>query len=134
MKPPAFGKSALVALLVFFLSAGARADFADAVRTYEVGDYATAYAEWLPLAERGDPAAERNIGHLYRMGWSVPRTSRRRRSGTVARPKKGSHAPRPTSPTCTSAAKGLSAITRWLSSGSAAPASKVTRSRNTTSA
>ena len=71
MRAPAIGKVALVALLVS-LPAGARADFADAVRTYEAGDYATAYAEWLPLAERGDPAAERNIGHLYRMGWSVP--------------------------------------------------------------
>ncbi len=71
MRPPALAKAALVALLVT-LPAGARADFADAVRAYEAGDYATAYAEWLPLAERGDPAAERNIGHLYRMGWSVP--------------------------------------------------------------
>ena len=71
MRPTAFGKAALVALLVF-LPAGARADFDDAVRAHEAGDYATAYAEWLPLAERGDPAAERNIGHLYRMGWSVP--------------------------------------------------------------
>ena len=71
MSAAALGKAALVALLVS-LPLAARADFADAVRAYEAGDYATAYAEWLPLAERGDPAAERNIGHLYRMGWSVP--------------------------------------------------------------
>ena len=71
MRAPAIAKAVLVALLVS-LPAGARADFADAVRAYEAGDYATAYAEWLPFAERGDPAAERNIGHLYRMGWSVP--------------------------------------------------------------
>ena len=71
MRPCAFGKVALVALLVS-LPAGARARFAEAVRAYEAGDYATAFAEWLPLAEGGDPAAERNIGHLYRMGWSVP--------------------------------------------------------------
>ena len=71
MRPRAFGKVALVALLVS-LPAGARAGFAEAVRAYEAGDYATAFAEWLPLAEGGDPAAERNIGHLYRMGWSVP--------------------------------------------------------------
>ena len=70
MRPSALGMAALAACLAMF-PAAARADFADAVRAYEAGDYASAFAEWLPLAERGDPAAERNIGHLYRMGWSV---------------------------------------------------------------
>ena len=70
MKHSALGMAALAAALAL-LPADARADFADAVRAYEAGDYATAFSEWLALAERGDPAAERNIGHLYRMGWSV---------------------------------------------------------------
>ena len=54
------------------LAAGpAQADFAAGVRAYEAGDYATAYAEWLPIAERNDVAAMRNIGHLYRWGQGV---------------------------------------------------------------
>lgn len=44
------------------------ADFAAGVRAYDTGDYEAAYLEWLPLAEDGDPAAQRNIGHLYRKG------------------------------------------------------------------
>jgi hypothetical protein len=49
----------------------ARADFADGVRAYEAGDHKAAYGAWLPLAERGDVAAMRNIGHLYRWGQGV---------------------------------------------------------------
>ena len=49
----------------------ARADFAAGLRSYETGDYFTAYKEWLPLAEAGDPAAQRNLGHLYRLGRGV---------------------------------------------------------------
>lgn len=49
----------------------ARADFVDGVRAYEAGNYAEAYAQWLPLAEKNDVAAQRNIGHLYRWGQGV---------------------------------------------------------------
>jgi TPR repeat protein len=38
---------------------------------YDRGDYAGAYEIWLPLARDGDPAAQRNIGHLYRLGLGV---------------------------------------------------------------
>ena len=53
------------------LARPALADFAAGVEAYDNGDYATAFAEWLPLAETGDAAAQRNIGHLYRKGQGV---------------------------------------------------------------
>lgn len=49
----------------------AKADFADGVRAYEAGNHTAAYEAWLPLANRGDVAAMRNIGHLYRWGQGV---------------------------------------------------------------
>lgn len=52
-------------------AAPARADFADGVRAYEAGNYADAYAYWLPIAEKNDVAAMRNIGHLHRWGQGV---------------------------------------------------------------
>lgn len=47
--------------------------FADGVRAYEIGDYADAFRDWLPLAKAGDVAAMRNIGTLYRLGQGVAR-------------------------------------------------------------
>jgi len=54
-----------------FASPAAKADFVQGVRAYETGDYKAAYDAWLPLANRGDVAAMRNIGHLYRWGQGV---------------------------------------------------------------
>ena len=54
----------LLAVLIVGLATAARADFATGLRSYEAGDYYAAYKEWLPLAEAGDPAAQRNLGHL----------------------------------------------------------------------
>jgi TPR repeat protein len=42
--------------------------FAAALTAYRVGDYALAYKKWLSLAQDGDPAAMRNVGHLYHYG------------------------------------------------------------------
>jgi TPR repeat protein len=47
------------------------AKFKIGVEAYDRGDYAVAYDAWLPLAQTGDPAAQRNIGHLYRNGLGV---------------------------------------------------------------
>ena len=55
------------------VASGAAADFGDGVRAYNSGDYAAAHAAWLPLAEAGEPAAARNLGHLYRTGRGVAR-------------------------------------------------------------
>lgn len=56
---------------LLFAPPPARADFADGVRAYEAGEHKLAYEAWLPLANRGDVAAMRNIGHLYRWGQGV---------------------------------------------------------------
>lgn len=53
------------------IAPAAKADFAQGVRAYEAGDHKAAYDAWLPLANRGDVAAMRNIGHLYRWGQGV---------------------------------------------------------------
>ena len=47
------------------------ADFDDAVKAYEAGDYSKAMQEWQQLAQKDDPAAMRNVGHLYRRGLGV---------------------------------------------------------------
>jgi uncharacterized protein len=47
------------------------ASFQVGVRAYDAGDYAAAYAAWLPLAKAGDLAAQRNIGHLYETGKGI---------------------------------------------------------------
>lgn len=61
-----------ITLLLFTLQpAPALADFAAGLRAYDSGDWATALKEWLPLATAGDPYAQRNIGHLYRLGQGV---------------------------------------------------------------
>lgn len=68
----AWPAAALAAALLCAVAAGpARADFTDGVRAYEAGNYTEAYAQWLPLAEKNDVAAQRNIGHLYRWGQGV---------------------------------------------------------------
>ncbi|MBP7064011.1 hypothetical protein, partial [Ferrovibrio sp.] len=60
------------ALILLLPAAPARADFAAGVAAFEAGDYAAAAAQWRPLAEAGDAAAMRNMGHLYRWGRGVP--------------------------------------------------------------
>lgn len=73
---PARGRTMLAA--VFFAAllampavAQPGGDFAAGVKAYEAGDYAAAAAAWTPLAEGGDVAAMRNLGHLYRWGQGV---------------------------------------------------------------
>ena len=48
-----------------------QAQFDEAVNAYEAGDYILAFKTWLPLAYEEDPAAQRNLAHLYRMGLGV---------------------------------------------------------------
>ena len=67
----AVAQAALLGCALVLASPAAKADFADGVRAYEAGDHKAAYEAWLPLANRGDVAAMRNIGHLYRWGQGV---------------------------------------------------------------
>jgi TPR repeat protein len=41
------------------------ADFKSGSASAKVGDFATAYEQWLPLAEQGDAASQFNIGLLH---------------------------------------------------------------------
>lgn len=63
--------AAALALPLLLAAVPAHADFAQGVKAYEAGEFKTAYDAWLPLAEKGDVAAMRNIGHLYRWGQGV---------------------------------------------------------------
>ena len=67
------GATALAMVAAVSLAPPAFAGFADGVKAYEDGDYKGAFDAWLPLAEGGDLAAMRNIGHLYRWGQGVDR-------------------------------------------------------------
>ena len=44
-------------------------------RAYEFGDYSTAHAIWLPLAEQGNAKAQASLAYLYREGRGVRRDS-----------------------------------------------------------
>jgi len=62
----------VAALALALLSATpADAGFSDGVAAYDRGDYIAAYEAWMPLASGGDPAAQRNVGHLHRFGLGV---------------------------------------------------------------
>lgn len=60
---------ALAAILVF--AQPAAADFQAGVAAYESGDFAKALAEWKPLADGGDPAAQYAMGLLNQYGQGV---------------------------------------------------------------
>jgi TPR repeat protein len=47
-------------------------DFDTGLDAYTVGDYATAYSNFLPLAEQGDAVAQSNLGNMYAYGRGVP--------------------------------------------------------------
>jgi len=51
--------------------------FGRGVAAYEAGDYRIAYEWWIPMARSGDPAAQRNIAHLYRHGQGVEKDASR---------------------------------------------------------
>lgn len=54
-----------------------RQQFQAGVKAYDEGDYAKAFASWLPLAESGDLGALRNVAHLLRQGLGVEKDPER---------------------------------------------------------
>jgi uncharacterized protein len=48
--------------------------FDDGLAAYRSGDYATAMAEWRPLAEQGNGDAQQALGLLYDLGYGVPQS------------------------------------------------------------
>ncbi|MCH7943842.1 MAG: SEL1-like repeat protein [Proteobacteria bacterium] len=68
----------LLGVLAWLMAASpARADFADAIQAYDGGDYATAFAESLAAAKRGDADAQYMAGFLYMRGQGTRRDSLR---------------------------------------------------------
>lgn len=68
------GRQLAAAALFAVLATGvgpALADYYDGATAYERHDYATAWAELLPLAESGDPRAQLLIGRMYKDGQGV---------------------------------------------------------------
>ncbi len=63
----------LAAALAFVAPAPAPADFPAPVEAYDQGDYAAAFAESKPVAERGDADAQYMLGFLYARGEGVRR-------------------------------------------------------------
>ena len=64
-------KLILATLLIFSCTTAWAADFDKGVAAYKAGDYATALAEWKPLAEQGDASAQYNLGLMYANGTGV---------------------------------------------------------------
>ncbi len=68
-----FGVFAVLLVGLALMAAPARADFAAEVAAYDAGNYAKAYAEFLPLARGGDSAAQYILGNMYRRGQGMAR-------------------------------------------------------------
>ena len=62
-------------LISFLLSIGvvglASADFNDGLNAYKKGNYASALAEWLPIASQGVAEAQYNLAGMYAKGYGV---------------------------------------------------------------
>ena len=58
----------LVIIALAGFAADAQADFDAGVAAFQDGDYKAAYREWRPLAEKGNAAAQHNLGTLYNHG------------------------------------------------------------------
>ena len=60
----------LAVVVALLFSAGA--DWDDGVAAIKSDDYATAFREFLPLAEQGYAGAQHNLGYMYSKGLGVP--------------------------------------------------------------
>ena len=64
-----------ITIFAFWLAlvTGAHAqDYEKGMKAARLGDYPAALAEWRPLAYRGDPLAQFNLGTMYSNGFGVP--------------------------------------------------------------
>jgi cell division septation protein DedD len=67
---------AAVAAGAVFLASAALADVKSGVDAWQAGNYGAAISEWRPLADRGDPDAQFNLGQAYKLGRGVPQDLR----------------------------------------------------------
>ena len=68
---PTMKKLTLVTLLIFSCAIAWAADFDKGLAAARAGDFATALAEWKPLAEQGDAVAQFYLGVMYANGEGV---------------------------------------------------------------
>ena len=61
-----------VVIALLFSAGSALADWEDGVAAAQRGDHATAFREFLPLAEQGNAKAQTNLGFMYNNGTGVP--------------------------------------------------------------
>ncbi len=70
-----FGLGTALTIVALFIATPASADETSAynagVAAFEAGEFAAAYAAWLPLAQSGDVDAQRNLGLLHQTGRGV---------------------------------------------------------------
>jgi TPR repeat protein len=62
---------ATLAVALLFSAGSAWADWGDGVAAWERSDYATAFREWLPLAEQGNARAQYNLDFMYENSYGV---------------------------------------------------------------
>jgi TPR repeat protein len=62
-----------VVVALMFCAGSAWADYADGKAAFDRGDYATAFQEYLPLAEEGNWEAQYELGIMYYSGYGVPK-------------------------------------------------------------
>ena len=60
------------AAMLLFGAASAAADVKAGVDAWAAGNYGAAVSQWRPLADRGDPDAQFNLGQAYKLGRGVP--------------------------------------------------------------
>ena len=63
---------ATIFLVSIAVAPPASADFADGARAYDGGDYATAFAEWRSLAEKGHVESQVALANMHRFGEGRP--------------------------------------------------------------
>ena len=62
----------ILAFLMALSSPIVAQDFEKGIAAFNAGDYATAFKEWKPLAEKDDMWAQNNLGVMYKNGYGVP--------------------------------------------------------------
>ena len=60
-----------ITLSILLFGTASAGPFEDGGAAYRSGDFAAAFAAWMPLAEAGDPVAQLDIGILYDQGHGV---------------------------------------------------------------
>lgn len=67
-----FVKGLAAAGVLFAAPALAQQNVRSGIEAWQHGDYAAAVSIWRPLAQKGDPDAEFDVGQAYRLGRGVP--------------------------------------------------------------